>query len=65
VGVVFDHKVGAAVMRGETLFTLHLAERDQLEYARERILSAYTWSSEQVFPPAVVLERIDATDAIQ
>ncbi len=58
VGVVFDHKVGAAVMRGEVLFTLHLANASQTDFARERLLSAYTWSDQVVFPPEVVIERI-------
>jgi pyrimidine-nucleoside phosphorylase len=58
IGVVFHHKVGDRVDPGAPLFTLHLADPAQVTIARERLLTAYRWSSEPVPCPAVVLDRI-------
>ena len=43
VGVVFKHKVGARVTRGEPLFTLHANDRAKFQAAKERLLAAYTF----------------------
>ena len=44
VGVVFKHKIGARVARGEPLFTLHANDRAKFDAAKARLLAAYTFS---------------------
>jgi pyrimidine-nucleoside phosphorylase len=44
VGVVFKHKIGARVARGEPLLTLHANDRVKFERAKARLLAAYTFS---------------------
>ena len=44
VGVVFKHKVGARVTRGEPLFTLHANDQAKFDTAKARLLAAYTFS---------------------
>ncbi len=41
VGVIIHHKVGDKVSKGEALFTLHAANRESYEMAKERILKAH------------------------
>jgi pyrimidine-nucleoside phosphorylase len=48
VGIVVHHKVGDRVEAGEPLFTLHANRANRFEEAREKILSAHTWSDEPV-----------------
>lgn len=50
VGIVICHKVGDKVNKGETLFTLHANDKDKLEAARERLISAHTWSTKKTKP---------------
>ena len=50
VGVEVLHKVGDLLEVGEPLFTIHANSAEKLDQARERILSAHSWSDEAVEP---------------
>lgn len=50
VGVEVLHKVGDRVEEGEPLFTIHANSAEKLAQARDRILSAHSWSGEAVEP---------------
>ncbi len=50
VGVLVHRKVGERVVEGEPLFTVHANQREQLEIASARILSAHKFSSDKVDP---------------
>ena len=50
VGVVFRHKIGARVARGEPLFTLHANDRAKFDAAKARLLAAYTFSPHAPVP---------------
>ncbi len=54
VGVVFRHKVGAPVRRGETLFTLHADDAGRFETAQRRLLAAYSFSPAALTPPPLI-----------
>lgn len=44
VGFVIHKKVGQRVEQGEPLFTIHANRPDQIEQARQAVLSAHSWS---------------------
>jgi pyrimidine-nucleoside phosphorylase len=48
VGFLIHHKVGDQVEKGEALFTVHANDEEKLSEARERVLSAHTFSEEPV-----------------
>jgi pyrimidine-nucleoside phosphorylase len=50
VGVEVLHKVGDQVEEGEPLFTIHANSAEKLDQARDRVLSAHSWSDEAVEP---------------
>jgi pyrimidine-nucleoside phosphorylase len=50
VGVEVLHKVGDRVEEGEPLFTIHANSAEKLDAARDRVLSAHSWSDEAVEP---------------
>ncbi len=50
VGVVFRHKVGDHIARGEPLLALHADGRAKFDAARERLVAACTFSDK---PPTV------------
>lgn len=50
VGIEVLHKVGDLVEEGEPLFTIHANSHEKLAGARDRVLSAYSWSDEAVDP---------------
>ena len=54
VGVVLPVKVGDRVKQGQQLFTLHASSPESLVQARSDILSAFSWSSQQVEPLPLV-----------
>ncbi len=54
VGVVLKHKIGAHVERGESLLTLYADDREKSEAARERLLNAFTFSSNPPTPPPLI-----------
>jgi len=58
VGVVLRAKTGDYVERGEPLLTIHANDGHRLAQARERLLSAYTWSEEPVQAPPLLYEII-------
>jgi len=60
VGVVLHHKVGDAVENGEPLFTIHANDEAKLAEARERVLSAYTFSDEPVERLPLFYRRLEA-----
>lgn len=54
VGVVFKHKVGDKVARGEPLLALHASDRSHFDTARARLLKAYTFSDAAPAPPRLI-----------
>ena len=54
VGVVFKHKVGARVTRGEPLLTLHAKDHVDCDAAEERLLAAYEFSDTAPNPPPLI-----------
>lgn len=54
VGVVFKHKVGEHVTRGDPLLTLHASDRSKFDRAKERLLSAYTFGDTETAPPPLI-----------
>ena len=59
VGIVFEAKVGDRVAAGDTLFSVHAADRGRCDRARERVLRAYGWAEDKVEPLPLVYEVID------
>ena len=62
VGVVFHHKVGARVARGDALCTLHANARAKSEAARARLLSAIE-ISDSAPPPLPLIHRVISNSA--
>jgi pyrimidine-nucleoside phosphorylase len=58
VGVVLQAKIGDFVKRGEPLLTIHANDEHKLAQARERLLTAYTWSEEPIHAPPLLYEII-------
>ena len=58
VGVVFKHKIGERVARGEPLLTLHANERAKFNAARERLLAAYEFSDTPPPSPSLIHQVI-------
>lgn len=58
VGIVLNAKVGARVEDRDPLFTVQANDRQALEEATQRVLSAYTWSDEPVQPPPLIKQVI-------
>ncbi len=50
VGIVLQAKVGDHVVQGQPLLTIHANDEARLPGARQRLLSAYEWSDEEVSP---------------
>ena len=59
VGIVFEAKVGDRVAAGDTLFSVHAADRRRCDRARQRVLQAYSWAETKVEPLPLVYEVID------
>jgi hypothetical protein len=51
--------VGQSLAAGESLFTVHANDRNQLEAARRRLLAAVTWSNSVVTAPPHTLKIIE------
>jgi pyrimidine-nucleoside phosphorylase len=58
VGVVFKHKIGERVARGEPLLTLHVNDRAKFNAARERLLAAYEFSDTPPPSPSLIHQVI-------
>jgi pyrimidine-nucleoside phosphorylase len=58
VGVVLQAKIGDRVEKGQPLLTIHANDGAKLSGARQRLLTAYTWSDEPVHPPRLIHEII-------
>lgn len=56
VGIVFEAKVGDQVTAGDTLFTVHAADKERWSQAQDRVLGAYSWAEREVEPPPLVYE---------
>jgi len=50
VGIVLQAKVGDHVIEGNPLLIIHANDEAKLAGARQRLLSAYEWSDEEVSP---------------
>jgi pyrimidine-nucleoside phosphorylase len=50
VGLVVHCKVGDRVEIGSPLFTVHARDKDTLEMAKEKVLTAFAWSDQPVQP---------------
>ena len=58
VGVVLSAKVGSIVQAGETLCTVHAAEKAAAAEAIERLQAAYVIAATPVAPLPIVLDRV-------
>ena len=58
VGIVLAAKIGDRVEQGQTLLTIHANDERRLAEARERLLTAYTWSEAPVERPPLVYQVI-------
>lgn len=54
VGIVFQHKVGARVKRGEPLCAIHAGDRRSFEAAEDRLLAAYEFSESAPALPLLI-----------
>jgi pyrimidine-nucleoside phosphorylase len=54
VGVVFQHKVGERITRGEPLFTLHTNDCARFDAAQARLLAAYEFSDTAPAPSQLI-----------
>ena len=54
VGIVLQAKIGDQLEPGQPLLTIHANDSAKLEGARQRLLSAYTWSDEPLSPPPLI-----------
>jgi len=50
VGLVIHHKVGDKIQKGEPLFTIHASDKSKLAEAREMVLAAHSFRSDDVLP---------------
>jgi pyrimidine-nucleoside phosphorylase len=50
VGLRILHKVGDHVKKGDALFEIHARTPESMQYAKDEILSAFSWSTESVQP---------------
>jgi pyrimidine-nucleoside phosphorylase len=60
VGFILPVKVGDRVPAGTKIATIHANDKDKLEWAKEEILAAITWSAENVPPLPLFYETITA-----
>jgi pyrimidine-nucleoside phosphorylase len=58
VGIVLHKKVGDWVEKGEALLTVHANQKERLEEAQGRLLSAFRWSELPYSPPPHILKII-------
>ncbi len=54
VGVVLAKKVGEYVQKDEPLLTIYANDRERMDEARQRLISAYQWSDVAVLPPPLI-----------
>ncbi len=58
VGLIIHYKIGDLVQKDTPLFTIHANEQKGLEIARERVLTAHTFSDSPVQRPPLFYRRI-------
>ena len=58
VGITLHAKAGDRVVEGQPLLTIHANDEGKLAGARQRLLSAYEWSDEQVGPPPLLHQTV-------
>ncbi len=58
VGIVFKHKVGAAIKHGEPLLTLYANDRAKFDAAKARLLAAYTFNDTAPASPPLIHKMI-------
>ncbi len=61
VGIIVQAKVGDPVAPGDTLCTVHAADKQAAETAVQRILAAYTLQDQPVAPLPIIYERVTAS----
>jgi pyrimidine-nucleoside phosphorylase len=54
VGIVLHAKAGAHITEGQPLLTIHANDEGKLAGARQRLLSAYEWSEEEIETPPLL-----------
>jgi len=59
VGIMCHAKIGMRLAAGDPLFTIHANAQDKLESARQRLLTAVTWSEMPVTAPPHTLKIIE------
>ena len=58
VGIVLHAKAGDHVIEGQPLLTIHANDEGKLAGARQRLLSAYEWSDEEVSSPLLLRRTV-------
>jgi pyrimidine-nucleoside phosphorylase len=58
VGIVLQAKIGDRVVEGQPLLTIHANDEAKLAGARQRLLSAYEWSDDEVIPPPLLHQTV-------
>jgi pyrimidine-nucleoside phosphorylase len=58
VGITLQVKTGDHVIEGQPLLTIHANDEAKLAGARQRLLSAYEWSDEQISPPPLLHQTV-------
>ena len=58
VGIVLHAKAGDHVIEGQPLLTIHANDEGKLAGARQRLLSAYEWSDEEVHSPGLLRRTV-------
>jgi thymidine phosphorylase len=58
VGIILHAKAGDPVNEGQPLLTIHANDEGKLAGARQRLLSAYEWSDEEVSPPPLLHQTV-------
>jgi pyrimidine-nucleoside phosphorylase len=59
VGIVVHAKVGDQVAAGDSLFTVHAADREGIETAREELLQAVVIKPEPTDPLPVFYDKLE------
>jgi pyrimidine-nucleoside phosphorylase len=59
VGIICHPKVGLELAEGDPLFTVHANDRGKIESAKQRLMTAVSWSDASVTPPPHTLKIIE------
>ena len=57
VGIVFKHKTGEYVNKGDVVLEIHANDRNKLKTAKERLIKAISYSDEKV-PKKIIIKKV-------